>query len=300
MLKHLTVTRMLDLSTPWVTHPRASAVFRSIPEIAPLHPKLVRIHAELSRIRPGALTPPPALARLRAEIKELDAVHDALARAVHSGLQAERAYALAASPPAQEDARRAEQATAAFFPKGLRIVSVSVLAEAGHALLARSMLARTPRLRAYLGSIPVRSHGTLLALVERWLSVAERLGELEGKLGGLEAVHATKRVTKAEMNAARGRFIRLVSLVLDNLALSDAPKQAIETIRRPLLAASRKPGTRKVGRGRGTATAAPKPSPRSSTVDAPAAAVAAAPTARGQRSARKATPKRRRAPGRTR
>lgn len=269
MLKHLSVTRMLDLATPWITVPAAKAVFLSIPEIAPLYPKLADIHAELSRMRPGALTPPPVLQQLRADVTALDVQHDALARAVFSGLQAERAYALAADPPALADARRIELAIATLFPKGLRVVNVSVLAEAGHALIVRTQLARSPRLRALLESIPVRGRGTLLGLTERWLATAERLGHLEHDLRAREAVHARKRVTKAEMNAARGRFIRLVSLVLGNLALSDAPQQAIETIRHPLLTASkapkRRPTTPKPSTTKPTTpkpSRAPRPRPR--------------------------------------
>lgn len=83
--------------------------------------------------------------------------------------------------------------------------------------------------------------GTPRARAWQGRTTGEQLGNLEARRSELEAVHARRRATKPEMNAARGRFIRLLSVMLDNLALSDAPKQAIETIRGPLLAATKRP-----------------------------------------------------------
>lgn len=79
-------------------------------------------------------------------------------------------------------------------------------------------------------------HGTLLALTERWLAVGAQLGELDGKRSQLEAIHARRRVTKAEMNAARGRFIRLVSLVLGNLAPLPRPRYPVGAMSSVVLA----------------------------------------------------------------
>jgi hypothetical protein len=247
MFKHLTVDRMITTSLVWVTLPEAKALFLSIPEIAALYPKLARVHTELERVRPGGVTPPPALRKVIDDLAALDQAHDTLARAVWSGLQAEQAYCLAEQPPALERARRAQSVATSLFPGGLRIVNASVIAELGHALRATTLLERQPKIRAFLEEIPVRAHGTLLALTQRWLAVGRQLGDLESERGVLQAAHGRKRVTKAAMNAIRGRWIRLVSLVLSNLELSDAPRAAIETIRRPLLAASRKPSKRKAG-----------------------------------------------------
>ncbi|WP_437580689.1 hypothetical protein [Sorangium sp. So ce887] len=67
------------------------------------------------------------------------------------------------------------------------------------------------------------------------------------------AVRPTKEKTASVPNAtllsARNKWLRVVAAVLSNLDLSDAPAEAIETIRGPVLKASERAGKRYAGAG---------------------------------------------------
>lgn len=238
MLRHLNIIEMRQLISPWVRPTKRRAVFLSIPEIAALHGKVVRIHGELVSARPpsGATT-----ARLRAVIEEakaVDVVHDALARAAHSGLLAERAYALAHRPPALERARKAEEATESLFPDGLAIVNASLLAESGNAARVAELLEHEPSVAAFLESIPVQSFGNLLVVTQRWIAAGKKLAKLEETREDLEADQTTVPLGSETINRLRARWIRLVSQLLSLLQLSDAEPSAVARVRNPILRAS--------------------------------------------------------------
>jgi len=74
--------------------------------------------------------------------------------------------------------------------------------------------------------------------------IGAELGKLERTREELEAKAATKPAGKAALASLRGRWIRLVSQVLSNLELSEAPAEAIETIRGPVLKASERAAKR--------------------------------------------------------
>lgn len=235
---------MASLIRPWVTQTKRRAVFSSIPEIAGLHPKLVQIYGELVAARPpeGA-----ASAELRAVIEDAalaDVVHDALARAVYSGLVAERAYALATKPPALDRAQRTDAASARLFPDGLAIVNASLLAESGNTARVAELLEREPSIAALLEAIPVQGFGDLLVVTRRWIAAGKRLAKLEEAREDLEADQVTTPLGNDAINRLRARWIRLVSQVVSLLELSDADPSAVARIRNPILKASSRAGKR--------------------------------------------------------
>ncbi len=243
MLRHLNIDEMVSLTTVWTTHPPAKAVFLSIPEIAPLHAKIVGINAELLALRP-APEQTSAIDAVVDKASEVDMVHDGLARAVSFGLEADRHHCLAHRRPQVQRAERLEAIHKALFPNGLSIVNASYLAEAGNAARVASLLEDDPSISKVLDEIPVRGDQTLLDLTRRWITTGKKLGTLEHKRDVLVARAVTAPVSAPNTVAVRGRWLRVVSQILANLELSNASPEAIETIRGPVVRASERAGLR--------------------------------------------------------
>jgi hypothetical protein len=244
VLKHLSIDEMGSLVRPWVSQAKRKAAFLSIPEIAGLHAKVVQIYPELLAARPAASTVSPALQAIIDEAAAVDVTHDALARAVHSGVVADRALALADKPPAPERAKQADEALAKLFPQGLAIVNASLLAESGNTARVAALLEQDPDVAAFLEAIPVQKAGTLLVVTQRWIAAGKKLAKLEDDREELEAEQVTAPLTREAVNRLRARWIRLVAQVLSLLELSDADAKAIALIRRPVQKASARAGKR--------------------------------------------------------
>lgn len=238
MLKHLTIIEMRQLINPWIRPTKRRAVFLSITEIAGLHGKITQIHDELVSARPPLATTTAELRAIIEEAEATDVVHDALARAIHSGLLAERAYALAYRPPALERARKAEDATEKLFPDGLAIINASLLVEAGNTARVAALLQRETAIAEFLEAIPVKGFGSLLVVTQRWIAVGKKLAKLEEMREDLEAEQAATQLGSEAVNRLRARWIRLISQVLSLLDLSDANPSAVARIRNPILRAS--------------------------------------------------------------
>ena len=99
MLKHLNGDEMVGITGPWGIDAKRKAVFLSIPEIAALHPQVLKIHTEVLVAQPAAGAVSDELKKIIEEETAVDATHDPLARAVSSGLPADRDQSLAAEKP---------------------------------------------------------------------------------------------------------------------------------------------------------------------------------------------------------
>ncbi|MEO7327394.1 MAG: hypothetical protein ABI193_02370 [Minicystis sp.] len=262
MLKHLNIDEMVALIAPWVTNAKRKATFLSIPEIAGLHPKVAEVHDELLGAQPAPEQVSPALQKIIDEADAADALHDPLARAVSAGIEHDRAQCLAAEPPDTARAKQAEEVLAKLFPNGMSIINASLLAESGNTARIAALLKVEPAIGAFLQAIPVRGQTTLLATTQRWIAAGKTLGKLQRLREELEAMEATAPSGKAPINVVRGRWIRVVSLVLSNLELSDASAESIELIRGPVNKASERAAKRYGGEedaagGDGDATGKP-------------------------------------------
>jgi len=244
MLRHLNNQEMLAITDAWATNPDARATFLSIADIAPLHPKVVMVTAELAAIQPVPESSSDAVKKLVASAARADLEHDALVRAVSAGIEAEHAYCLAAKPPQLARAEQAEKIHTKLFPTGMAIVNVSLLAEAGNAARVAALLERDPSIPDFLDAIPFRDDQTALDLTRRWLSIGRKLGRLEHERSVLTARGTTKPVELVAISGVRARWLRLVAQVLSALELSDAAGEVIEIIRGPVLVASEQAGKR--------------------------------------------------------
>lgn len=238
MLRHLNNQEMLAITSTWSTNPDARATFVSIPDIAPLHPKVVKVNAELLAIQPASSELAPEMQALLDMATKTDVDHDVLVRAVSAGIEADRAHCLAAKPPQLRRAEQAESIHAKLFPTGMAIVNVSLLAESGNTTRVAALLASDPTIAEYLDGIPLHGDRTVLDLTKRWIAAGKKLGRLEHERSVLAAKDATKPASLATIATVRARWLRLVSQVLSALELSDAPEEAIEIIRGPVQLAS--------------------------------------------------------------
>ncbi len=212
-----------------------------------MHPKVVQLHGDLLAVRPAESALSPALRKVVEEAAAVGKRHDPLARAVAADIEADRQHCLGAAPPDLDRARQCEEVSAKLFPNGLKIVSASLLAEAGNTARVEKLLQDEPAISAFLQAIPVRGKRTLLDTTQRWIAAGAELGRLEHAREELEAKVVAKPVGRAAMNTLRGRWIRLVSLILSTLEVSEAPAEAIETIRGPVLKASERAARRYAG-----------------------------------------------------
>jgi hypothetical protein len=97
-----------------------------------MSPKNTQIHAELLYAQPASAEVSPTLQKIIDAATAVDTVHDPLARAVWSGIEADRTNSLAASPPDLERAGQAEEVQAKRFPNRMSIINASLLAESGN------------------------------------------------------------------------------------------------------------------------------------------------------------------------
>jgi hypothetical protein len=243
VLKHLNLEEMVGLTSPWVSNATRKALFLSIREIAALHPQIEELQAALLVARPVGASRSSAMKKLMEEATTVDVLHDALARAVDSGLTTDRLCSFAGKPADLHRAEQAEEASAKLFPNGMAIVNASLVAESGNTARVATLLAQEPELAAFLDQIPVRG-GTLLGLTRRWITVGKKLGNLERDRATLAAKETTEPRDASALTRLRAEWIGLVSLVLANLERSKADRTAIATIRGPVLEASARAGKR--------------------------------------------------------
>ncbi|WP_437935850.1 hypothetical protein [Sorangium sp. So ce341] len=259
MLKHLMIEEMVALVSPWVENAQRKRLFLSIPEIAGLHPKVVDAYEAVIAVRPSKAGPSAQMSALNDELGRIDVRHDHLARAVCWGIDAHREHCLGADPPERERAAACDQVQAKLFPGGLNILKASPTAEAGNTARIARLLDEEPSIGEFLKGIPAPGKTTLLHTTQRWIKAGKELEAIEHRRDELAAKEKTAPVTKATIAAARSQWFRAVSAVLANLELSDAPAEAIETIRGPVVKASERAGKRYGGAAAGAGASEEEP-----------------------------------------
>ena len=92
MLKHLSIDEMVALAAPWVKNAKQSKLFLSVPEIAPLHPKVVLAYRSVLAVRPASTEKSDAMRALDEKLALVDDRHDHLAKAVSFGIDTHREH----------------------------------------------------------------------------------------------------------------------------------------------------------------------------------------------------------------
>lgn len=193
-------------------------------------PQVVEAHKAILAVQPADKTMSPELRALLQKGEIIDARHDHLARAIGLALELARELCLAADPPDVDRAAMCDRVHGKLLPDGLAVVNTSWLAEAGNTARLEKLLEQEADLRPFLKTIAVPGKGTLLDVVGRWIAAGHELEKVEHLREEMLPKQAAP-VDKATIQAARGRWIRLVSAILSNLELSSAKAVAIESIR---------------------------------------------------------------------
>jgi hypothetical protein len=236
MLDNLEIDEMLALTAPLVEASQMRDAFLSVPEIAPLHAKVVQAHEALvaSKVARSPQSPQNDLKALLEEETVVDARHDHLARGIHLAFEAHMHFLLSQDPPDFSKAALCQQAQRKLFPMGLAIINASLLAESGNtARVGRMLRHQEKALAEFLSTVPALSpKKTLRDMVDAWIDAGTSLAELEHKRSSLMAKEGAM-VGSASPQAAKKGWIRIVSQILLTLGMSDALPEIVHILRAP-------------------------------------------------------------------
>lgn len=258
--KDLDINEMVSLTSPFVNDGPVKKTFLSIPEIAGFHPKVVAAHGAVVSVRRAEEITDPEVAELSAKQKVVDVRHDRLGRCGSLLVEARRERALAEDPPDEATAAACAEALGALFPDGAAILIASYRAEAGNTERLERYLDQpeSADVRALLKSIPARKGETALDVVTQWIQAGTELGELETKKAArIAALQNEPAAPLRVVQAARSQWIKVASVLVQALELSDAPADAKTAILHPLVDAAARAGSRAARRA--ARTAAPDP-----------------------------------------
>lgn len=224
-IRILPLSQMVPLSSAWMNEHKA--IFLSIEAIAGVWPLIKKVHEEALQVR-AATRKGATLARMQQELFFIDLRHDRAIHVIFYGIEAEIAWCYVETEPDLERAERLASLRQAILPDGIAWTQSSYLEESGNAERVISQLDDSAR--ALLATVPI-GRGTLLDVVNRWGTLAARLGDLQRRRSLVaDAVEAAPNDYATRMN-----WIRVVNSILSLLELSTAPADAIKTIRQPLI-----------------------------------------------------------------
>lgn len=233
MLDHLEIDEMVALTTSWVDATPTREAFLSVPEIAPLHSKIVQAHEALVAAK-GQRAPQTELKTLIEEETIIDARHDHLARGIYAALEAHVHFLLGQDPPDFMRASACQQAQRKLFPTGLSIVNASLLAESGNtARVGRMLRGQEKALSDFIATVPAVTAGkSLRDMVDAWIEAGTTLAELEHLRSSL-AIKEGAMAANASPQGAKKAWNRIVSQILLTLGVSDAPPDVVQVLRAP-------------------------------------------------------------------
>ena len=249
--KDLDMNEMVSLFSPFVNDAAVKKQFLSIPEIAGLYSRVTAAYEAVVSVRPAEDTDDPQLLELIAAQKIADNRHDHLARCVALVLEARQERALAESPPDEATAAACRAAIAAVLPDGTGITNASYLAEAGNTQRLERLLAESDSaaIKTLLKSIPVKKGETAFDVVTVWIQVGGELGQLEAKKAArLAALEGAPALPQRVIQGARSQWIKVASLVVLTLDISDAPAELRAAVAHPLTSAAERAGLRAIRR----------------------------------------------------
>jgi len=230
---NLEIDEMLALTAPWVEPSQTRDAFLAVPEIAPLHSKVVQVHEALVAVK-AQRTPQSELKTLIEEETIIDARHDHLARGIYAALDAHLHFLLSHDPPDFFRAASCQHAQRKLFPTGLSIVNASLLAESGNtARVGRMLRGQEKPLSDFLASIPaVGPNKSLRDMVDAWIEAGTSLAELEHVRSSLALKEGSMAATSSPQGAKKA-WNRIVSQILLTLGVSDASTDIVQTLRGP-------------------------------------------------------------------
>lgn len=210
---------MIALSAAWLDQEKGTRnLLSKVPLVGALVPRLEAAHASLVAHAMQARAPalPATLEAIREEESRIDLRHDKKARGVYLALSA-----LTELAETNEEASRIVDLRELLFPSGTSIITRSYLEEAGEARLVRDRV--DSKTRSLLSSLPSLHGRTLADEVDAWMEAGDALGALEQRRSAAEdakSARASEGAPRA-IHHARRSWIRVVTALIDNLALED-------------------------------------------------------------------------------
>ena len=243
----LDTTEMVSLFSPLVNMEEAKAQFLSIREVAGLHHQVVKAYQGVLSVRPGDEDGDPELRIIAEQQKVVDYRHDRLARSVALFLEGQRERALGENPPDQARAAECDAASTTILPDGTGIIIATYRAEAGNTERIERLLGEQEGKEAVavLESVPVKKGESALDTVKLWIDAGAELDRLENrKAARLAVLQSAPAPTLRAVQGARSQWITTASLLVQNLAVSEASEELKNAVRHPLLDAAEKASKR--------------------------------------------------------
>lgn len=240
-LTQLAPGEMIAITEQW-TGP-LQTVFLSIPEIAPLLPRVTEDHNALVEARTGG-SAEAILRTLNEQADNLDTAHDHLQRALSFGMRSAREAALGQDPPDTALAFAIDEAQEKLLPNGLDIIKASYEAEAGNA--AQMVHLAKNELADILQLIPIAKEKTALDLVNHIGTIGAALGSVEQKKSTTAAEVEKTEITPAEIRRRMRTWAATIETTLGALERSKAPASDIEQLRKPIQDAADKARARRL------------------------------------------------------
>lgn len=219
-LNRFTTEEMAALTATWTDPAHADhRVLTRYPFLAALMPELRAAHEDVLTLRPLL----ERIASLQGEQLEADDLHDTLLRIVWFRLLSEELMA-------RGDERLVtliRQIQTLILPHGLATTQKTYREEVGHSERVRAQMTEVQR---QLLQRMTTSDGTLLDVVEQWLEVSQRLGELTNARSAL--LPQVGDYTRSDNSRRRSRWIRIINLLRANATLIEDDDELDELLSR--------------------------------------------------------------------
>ncbi len=236
-LKRLTAGEMIHITQTWVDAKHRHHQLMKVPaEVAVLLSHVERVHLALMALQPTV--DPQAKSRVRI-LEELDAQHDDMVRTIYHLFLAQIYLSQVAA-----ERELWQRLLDTVLPDGLMVVKRSYSDEVGQATLAHARLSAEDKKQ--LRTL-VLGKESMLALIERYVQVAQKLGEVA-------TVHyqPTVQPSRADAASARNQWIRVVNTVLAAIDMIPNNEDLLREVVAPLREVERRAERRR-------STAEPEP-----------------------------------------
>ena len=231
-MQRLTIHMMITFSAWWLGTPSFVAALKSVGAVGiEVLERLKSAHEFLVLLRSKRNDVDATIRELIDRSGVLDGVHDRKARGLHHFM---RAFMEIADTP--EDRKAFAELEALLFPKGLQVVRLPYIEEAGAAVALEQAV--SPTVRAELAAIVV-GDSNLAKILGEWLSAGKELGEVMTQRAALKASLTTEgsAISDVDVLAGRKAWIDTVDRMMVVIDLMKTLEELDEAVRGALTAA---------------------------------------------------------------
>jgi hypothetical protein len=239
-LRHMSAAEMTALSSALLGEHRKD--FESIAEVKPLVRMVQTAHEGLLVAEPAAVDAAGAAQAIASEQRAVDLRHDHALRALYYALSARAEYLQAQETTDQPEVERILRVRNVMVPGGLGGTQVSYSAEVGNTVRADEQRRNDTDTREVLEHTHLEKKVTGHNVVDTWVEIGKRLGELEQQKN--TAAPVTHAATGRTSLAARNDWIGVIGAVMGVLEHATTPQEAVERVRSAITAAAERAAER--------------------------------------------------------